>query len=568
MTYSFEKKLIKILKNISILLEIKSENPFKSKAYLNAATILKEQKIDIAEAIKNNTLKNIKGIGDALQKKITEYYETGKIQYYENLIKEIPETLAELTNVYNIGIKTAKKLWVEYNITDMNSLEEALLSGKLDKLKGFTLKNKEIMINSIQHKKASKGRFLQEEATEESKSFLSRLINIPEIKFAELSGKQRRFSEVTDELIFIIACDDNNLNLFNNFENLKNPDSETYTSLTQSGIPIIIKICPTKSFYWKLHKTTGSEEYITHFLEFVKEMGYNYDDLGIYKDNLPVVIKSENDIYKILDLQFIPPEIREYPLALQRARKNRIPKLIERSDLKGMIHVHTNWSDGRNSIREMALKAKELGFEYIVICDHSQSASYANGLTIEKINLQHREIDRLNDEDLGIKIIKGIESDIMRDGSLDYPDEILEKFEIVIASVHSHFNISKSEMTRRIIYALMSPYTTMLGHPTGRLLLARPAYQVDTKELIDAAKDYNKIIEINCNPYRLDLSWEDAFYAKSKGLKLSINPDSHEQNTLTDVEYGIKTARKAWLEKSDVINCLEFNEFINQFSKK
>jgi DNA polymerase (family 10) len=233
-----------------------------------------------------------------------------------------------------------------------------------------------------------------------------------------------------------------------------------------------------------------------------------------------------------------------------------------------MLHVHSHWSDGKNSIREMALQAKSLGFEYIAICDHSQAAAYARGLTIEQLKQQQEEIDNLNHEGLGIHILKGVESDILHDGSLDYPDNILESFDLIVASVHSGFKMPKDEMTKRMVRALENPFTTILGHPTGRLLLARPAYEVDIHELIDTAVKFNKVIEINANPYRLDLSWENARYAKEKGMKTAINPDSHETGTLTDIYYGINVARKAWLGAEDVINCLPYKDFKKILRKK
>ena len=233
--------------------------------------------------------------------------------------------------------------------------------------------------------------------------------------------------------------------------------------------------------------------------------------------------------------------------------------------MKRMIHIHSNWSDGINSIKEMALESKRLGYSYVVICDHSQSAAYAGGLTPDDVVRQHEEIDALNEEDLGIRILKGIESDILPDGSLDYPEEMLKTFDLVVASVHSHFNMSEKDMTKRIIYALMSQYAMMLGHPTGRLLLARHAYKVDINEIINVAAGEGKIIEINANPYRLDLNWENAKKAKEKGVKMSINPDSHETGTLTEVYFGIKIARKAALTKQDVVNCMPYKEFCDTY---
>ncbi|NLO20087.1 MAG: PHP domain-containing protein [Ignavibacteria bacterium] len=267
-------------------------------------------------------------------------------------------------------------------------------------------------------------------------------------------------------------------------------------------------------------------------------------------------------------MQNIPPELRENPNVIDKAVKAELKPLIEQSDLKGMLHVHSNWSDGRDGIREIAIECKKLGYEYLAICDHSVSSGYANGLSDERVLEQFKEIDKLNEEGLGIHILKGLEADIKKDGSLDNSESILSQLDIVVASVHSNFNLSKKEMTKRLVYALMSPYTTILGHPTGRLLLVRKGYEVDIDEIIKVAADYGKIIEINSNPYRLDLSWENCIKAKEKGVKLAINPDSHRIETLGDVRYGVRAARKASIEKDDVINCLSYNDFMKEIVER
>ena len=555
-----DSKLIKILKNIAILLEIKGENPFKFRAYSTAADILEEENIDIREAVSNNTLSEIKGIGSALTQKITEYVETGKITFYEKLIAEIPESLAEVTKISQIGPKKAKLLWEKLNIKTVNELQKACENDSLSNVKGFSAKSQEMILNSIYHRKASKGLHLQNTAIFEAEAILDFLRSSDNITKAEITGDYRRFCETLQILEFVVESSTiNNVALLLSEKYQIETHGNIIEFITQSEIPARIYVSDKKNYYKILHETTGNEQYLKAMDEYCTQLNV---------ESAEIEFDSEEKIYSHFSLQFVPPELRESARAIKNAANTTIPDLIEDKDLKGMLHVHTNWSDGKHTIEQMALAAKSMGFEYIAICDHSKTAAYAGGLSIERVHSQMAEIDNINKQIEGITILKGIESDILPDGSLDYPDEILSLFDIVVASVHSNFNMKRTEMTRRLIYALMSPYTTILGHPTGRLLLARNAYELDIHEIIDAAVDLGKVIEINANPYRLDLSWEDSIYAKEKGMKFAINPDSHRYDTMTDVFLGVKSARKAWLTKNDVINCLSIDEFRSKIIKK
>jgi DNA polymerase (family 10) len=562
-------KVIKVLKKLSTLLLLKGDNPFKARAYSNAAELIKTQEIDIEKAVKENTLASIKGFGKALQEKITDYVINGEMQYYKKLIAEIPPGLIEINKVSNIGPKKARMLFYNHNITSIELLEQAAKDGSLVKIKGFSSKTSEEILNSIQHLKASRGRFLMHLSQEESKSILDLLKSVSNVNNASLTDKNRRFAETIDELNFIVSTN-NTGELLDRLKDILYPElnNDIIIGKTSSDIPVKIYVSSNEEYILMLHKSTGSKEYINEFNNLLYQHGYNIKNNKLLKNDEQVSLNSEKDLYDLIGIQYVVPELRERYEILTKARDRKIPELIKPEDMRGMIHVHSNWSDGINSIKEMALEAKDLGFSYIVICDHSQSASYAGGLTIEQIDQQHNEIDELNEDDLGIRILKGIESDILQDGSLDYSEEILSKFDLVVASVHSHFKMSEKEMTKRIVYALMSPYTTMLGHPTGRLLLAREAYPIDIDEVIKAAADFGKIIEINSNPYRFDLSWENAMKAKEMGVKISINPDSHNTSTLKEVFFGVKSARKAGLTKEDVVNCLEYDDFLKNIVNK
>jgi len=551
------KKLISILTNIALLLEIKGENPFKTRAYSNLAHILEEENIDIEKAAADGTLGNIKGVGDALQKKITEFIETGHISYYDKLIEIVPESLIDLTKISTIGPKKAKMLYEKMGISNLDALEEACINDKIKNLKGFSAKSQEIILNSIQHKKAAKGKFRFDIMMAEAEALIDYLLSLDSIQKIEISGELRRFVETPKTIEFVAITQDKEhlLNILKNEFNTIAPKNDL-EFISKNKVPVKLHIADKDNFGTVLHKTTGNREYLEAISEYVNK--HYQTKLGNFQ--------NEKELYKYYNLGYIPPELRENREILANAATGNIPKLVESSDMRGMLHVHTNWSDGKHTIEEMALQAKQLGYEYIAITDHSRSASYANGLSIDRIKAQHEEIDRLNDSGFGITILKGIESDILKDGSLDYPDSVLDTFDLVIASVHSHFNMPKDAMSKRIIYALMSPYVHILGHPSGRLLLARPAYELDIEAIIDFAAEQGKVTEINCNPYRLDLSWQNVNYAKRQDLKIAINPDSHNINTLTDVEIGIKVARKGGLEAKDVVNTYSYADFLKFFT--
>jgi DNA polymerase (family X) len=547
--------LIKILNNIALMLEIKGENPFKARAYTNAAEIIKTEGLDVRELAQSGTLGEVKGFGEALVGKISDYVNNGKMAYYEKLKGEVPESLLEITGISGIGPKKAKQLWDELGITGIEMLEEACLNGSLSKLKGFTPKVIEMVFTGIQHKKAAKGRYIQENILQITDEIIGKLRNETGISDISPVDCLRRFSETISTIDILIATTPEVIS--------------SYLAKEFKSLPVKTNIhyAAQHDFPFKLLELTGSAEFVDGMRTRLGNSGFDVREDGIFRSGAKIELSSEADIFRLAGLQYIEPELRENSSIIEKAAGFGIPKLIEESDLRGMVHCHTNWSDGKNTIREMAIRTKELGFSYFVVCDHSQTAVYTNGLTPERVRLQHEEIDRLNEEDLGIRILKGIESDILPDGSLDYDEDTLASFDIVVASVHSSFNMPKKDMTRRIICAIQSPYTTMIGHPSGRLLLARPAYEVDIYELIDAAAESGKIIELNANPYRLDLAWEYLAFAKDKGLKTSINPDSHKTGTLRDVFTGVKAARKGGLEASDVVNCLELNEFVERYAK-
>ena len=550
------KETIRILRNISILLEIKGENPFKTKAYSYAADYLEDNSIDVNQIVSDGSIKDIKGFGKALQEKISELVLSDKLNFYENLTQELPESLIEITKISGLGPKKTAILYNQLEIKNIDDLESACIENKLIELKGFGAKTQEMIFNSLSHKKASKNKFLQDRNSVLGSELIEMLNKEISINKAEFTGDLRRFTEVFSEIDIIVESDTNTTN-----EEIISKIEE----IQKSGIKLNIQYVNSEDYIWKLHNSTGNTDYLKAFYTHLNNLGFTYDSNSIYKNNDKINLNSELELYSLLNLQYVPVEIRESALAIEKAKTHSINQLITNNDLKGMLHFHTNWSDGRNSLREMAIQIKELGFEYAAVCDHSAYAAYANGLTIDRVYSQFKEINKLNNESIGITLLKGIESDILPDGSLDYNNELLKQFDIVVASIHSNFRMNKKEMTDRIIKAIKNPYTTVIGHPTGRLLLTRAGYEIDIDDFINACSDYGKVIEINANPYRLDFSWENCVKALDKGVKFAINPDSHKTETLKDVFIGVKSARKAWITKEDVINCLPLNEFVKNY---
>jgi DNA polymerase (family X) len=549
-----------ILKEIAELLELKGENHFKTRAYSNAASLISEGNIDIERHVREGTLREINGIGPALQEKLTQYIETGKMDYYEKLKAEIPPEMIAISKIKGVGAKKAKALVEKHNVRSVDELEEMARNGKLESLKGFGAKSAQQVIESINENKQYENKFRLDTAYKAGKRILEFLKETGAVKKASSAGQLRRWLEIIEHIDFVVIPSNIELLKTSLEKEFRITDSSSTFSFTYENIPVTIHLADDDSFGIISHNLSSSEQYLDAFNALAKN-SFRLQDNYMYDGEERLQISSEQLLYKHMTMQYVEPENREDGQAAQYATISGLPELIHDKDMKGMLHCHSTWSDGLNSIEEMALESKRLGYSYFAICDHSKTAVYANGLSEERVLAQHREIDELNSRDLGIKILKGIESDILNDGSLDYDEEILQKFDLVVASVHSNFTMSKSDMTDRVIRAVMSPYTTILGHPTGRLLLKRKGYEIDQHAVIDAAAEYKTIIEINANPHRLDLDWRLLGYAKQKGVKIAINPDAHNLRGLKHVMYGVRMARKGWLTHNDVVNTYSYTKF-------
>jgi len=556
-----KQQIISIIDEIGTLLELKGENPFKVRAYHNAARSLETSSQDIATLISTHELENLPGIGQAMTEKITELFNTGKLKFYSDLKKEIPQGLLEMIQLPGLGPKKAKHLYEELGIKSIGELEYACHENRLLTLKGFGEKSQKKILEGIQFHKKNESLFLFSKAYREANAVLEILKKNKHVQQISVAGSLRRCKEVVKDIDFVAASDDPKavMKTFVTLPGLQQAIShgETKSSVVLSnGIQVDLRCVSQKEFPYALHHFTGSKEHNVALRGRAQSMEMKMNEYGLFKGEKLIVCKSEEEIYKHLGLSYIPPEMRENQGEIQAAEKNKIPQLLTAKDIKGIFHNHTTYSDGKASLEEMVKAAQGLGLEYIGISDHSQSAFYAHGLKNADIEKQHKEIEAFNKKLKNFKIFKGIESDILADGSLDYDEKTLKKFDFVIASIHSRFKMTEKEMTERIIKALQNPFTTMLGHMTGRLLLSREPYQLDVKKIIDTAVKHKKIIELNANPYRLDIDWRHLHYAKEKGLKISINPDAHNVKGVADFEYGVGIARKGWMEKGNVINTM------------
>lgn len=564
---------IELLETIARLLELKGENPFKIRAYTNAARALESFSGDFQAAASNNTLNELDGIGEAIAKKIGEYVQTGALRYYEELRGSFPETIFELFELQGLGGKKVKALYEQLKIKNIAELEAACRDGSVSQLPGFGAKTAENLLKAIEQRRKHSGRYLLSDATIWAEQLLEHFRNHSAVSQISAAGSLRRSKETVGDLDVLIATKEPQ-SLIQHFlahelvgRVLAKGDTKA-SVLLKSGIQADLRVVANHEFPFALAYFTGSKEHNIALRGRALQNGWTLNEyrLGPVPDAKrtpkPIPdIRTEEDLYRALGLDFVPPELRELQGEIEAAEKGRLPKLIEWPNLRGTFHNHTNASDGRNTLEEMAAAARELGLEYLGIADHSKSSFQAHGLDEKLLLSQVQRIRELNKQgSTRFHLFAGVECDILRDGRLDFPDEILSQLDYVVASVHASFTQPEKEMTRRIIRAIENPYVTMLGHPTGRLLLEREPYQVDLVEVIRAAARTGTIIELNASPRRLDLDWRFWKLAKEQGVKCAINPDAHSTQGFHDLWFGIQAARKGWLTRSDVINCLPFKE--------
>ncbi|HXS36618.1 MAG TPA: helix-hairpin-helix domain-containing protein [Flavipsychrobacter sp.] len=543
---------------LSKLMDIHGENSFKSKSYSITAFNIENLPVEI-ETMSDAELFSVKGIGDATGQKIKEIIQTGKLSLLEKLLATTPPGILEMLQIKGLGPKKIAVVWKELGIESLGELEYACNENRLASLKGFGQKTQESISKSIAYYRQNQGYHLWAEVESFAIGLQQQLAKtFPKNQFA-LTSDIRRQSE-TVEFVEIVT-DLEKEDVVKQFENIPDikvsaePDNILTIRMPQQPT-IKFHFANSSTFYHKLFLTTGSSEFIEAFIE---------------KYKLPAEPANEEIIFTNNNLAYIPPFIRETKSILEIDAKHQFEEIITPKDIKGIIHSHSKWSDGLQTIEQMAKAAQEQGFEYLAISDHSQSAFYANGLTPERIAQQHQEVDALNVKLAPFRIFKSIESDILNDGNLDYNNNVLATFDLVIASVHSNLKMTEEKAMERLLKAITNPYTTILGHMTGRKLLAREGFPVDHKKVIDACADNDVVIEINANPRRLDMEWKWIEYAIKRGVLLSIDPDAHSTGGFNDIYYGVKAAQKGGLTAAKNLSSFslkEFESFLERYNKK
>ena len=562
-----------VLEKIATLLELKGENPFKIRAYTNAARSLETFGGNIADLANEETLEKIPGIGKAIAAKIKELVETGSLKFFEDLREEFPADILEMFSLPGLGAKKIKALHEKLQVSSIAQLHEACLAGRVAELPGFGKTTQEKLCTAIDERQKYAGSFQLGKIAAEAERLQDDLRAHSEALHVCIAGSYRRRKEIVRDLDFIVAtsapAEISAMFVQHPLVESVIAQGSTKSSVRlRSGIQCDLRVVTTAEYPFALNYFTGSKEHNIEVRSRALKRGWTLNEYRLgplvgsarranrtSQRDVPT-IREEADLYRALDLDYIPPELRENCGEFEAAATGKLPRLIEAENLRGTFHCHTSASDGRNSLEEMAAAAQELGLQYLGIADHSRSSIQAHGLDSPRLRVQVARIRTLNQDYENFRLFAGVECDILRDGSLDFPDDVLAELDYVIASIHSAFTLSEADMTRRVIRAMSNPLVTMLAHPTGRLLLKRDPYAIDVPAIIEAAAETGTWIEINAAPKRLDLDWRWWPLAKEKGVKCVINPDAHRTERLQELWFGVGVARKGWLTKADVMNCL------------
>ena len=568
------------LAEIGILMELLGENPFKVNAYVNASRTIGQLTDEIASYVNKGTLGEIAGIGATLQEKITSLVKTGKLEFLEELRAKVPPGLVKMLAIQGVGPKKVKALYDQLQIDSLEKLKIACDEGKVAALKGFGAKTQQKILEGIEFLGSVAGRVRLDEANSVANTLLNLLKDMNEVIRMEVCGSLRRRKETVKDIDLLVSSNTPGpimekfvsapgvIQVLGHGETKSSIFVEALVNGSKIKMQADLRVVKDEEFPFALAYFTGSKEHNVAMRSRAIEYGLKLNEYGLTGEKKNIACKTEEDIYKALDLPYIAPELREDTGEINAALKGTLPTLVESKQIQGVFHNHTTYSDGANTLEEMANKAQSLGLKYLGFGDHSQSLTVANGLSPERVKKQIAEIDELNSKMKGFRIFKGIECDILADGSLDYDDEVLALFDYVVGSVHTHFQMNREEMTQRIIKAMNHPAITMLGHLTGRLVLRRDGYAVNQEAVLQEAVKTKTLIEINAHPMRLDLDWIHCKRAKELGVKLVINPDAHSTGDLEYYEYGVSVARRGWLEKDEVFNTLGTKEVEAYFSER
>ena len=567
--YMDKKAVAQVLEQIASFLELKGENPFRIRAFRTAARAITGSQRDLRESLEDGSLASVKGVGPATLQIVKELVATGKAGMLEELREQIPPGLVEMLEISGLGVAKIRQIHDLLGIDSLPELEAAALDGRLAKLPRFGPKTSENLLKSIAYLRQASAFRLLHHAADEAESLRGALERLPGVTRAITAGDVRRRAEVVRDLVVVLIAESAPADLFRRLSQLPGvhefagQDERRLTLRFAGGSSAQVVVTTPVNAGSVLVQATGSEGHLRDLAAFAAARGFGLDGAALWKGSQFVPTSDENAFYLALGLNFVPPELREGRGEVAAEEQRRLPQLIDSRDVRGLLHCHTTYSDGSSSVEELALACRSAGYEYLGITDHSQAAAYAGGLQPEDLARQAEEIDQVNARVEGFTVLKGIEADILQDGRIDYDEQVLEQLDFVIASVHSRFNMGEREMTARLLAAMDNPYLTIIGHPTGRLLLSRDPYPVDLEAVIDKAAQTGLALESNADPHRLDLDWRVLRDARDRGVAISIGADAHSVSSLGYTEYGVGMARKGWLEAKDILNARPVDEFVS-----
>jgi DNA polymerase (family 10) len=555
-----KRDVVRILQEIAVLLELKGENPFKIRAYDNAARAIEGLEEEFGTLVDEGRLTDVRGIGERIGQLVTELWKSGRTKFYDELVDATPPGYLEMIRVPGLGAKKVRALGEALGITSLAELKRAAEDGRIRDLAGFGAQSEKKILEGIAVVEKGAGRFLALDVRPVAEELLHRLREHAAVAEAEVGGSLRRWVETVKDVDLLVATTRPKeitarfLELLPDATLIGSGDTKTSVRLPV-GLAVDLRLVTPKQFPFALHYFTGSVAHNVRIRSRALDRGWSLNEYELSgKRHAP--IRSEADLFRVLGLAYVEPELREDRGEVEAAEKDALPKLITLEDMKGILHCHTTASDGRSSLAEMAEAAAAWGASYLGIADHSQAARYAGGLTEADLKKQRVAIDAWNEKHPKLRVLHGCEVDILPDGQLDFPDRVLAGLDFVVASIHSSFTMSEEQMTERVCRALRNPHVGIFAHPTGRLLLERDGYRIRLEEVFKVAAEEGVVIEVNANPHRLDLDWREIRAAKAAGVRFAINPDAHHTSGYDHIRYGIGTARKGWLAKKDVLNTL------------
>lgn len=561
----------KVLRDISLLLQLKGENVFKSRAYDTGADRISGLTEDLGALVREGRLQKLPGIGQALAEKITELVTTGRLGYFENLKAEFPEGLLELLQVPDLGPKKVMVLWKQLGVGNLGDLERACREGRVRELKGFGEKSEAKILEGLAlYQRVHGQRKLLGAALPTAEKLLELVKAAPGVVRASLGGSVRRRAETVAD-VDIIASAPEAAPVLDALAHapgvatvIGKGGSKCSVRMTEGDLQVDLRVLPDEDYATALHHFTGSKAHHIRLRGMGQEKGLKISEWGVHReDGTKLRVDDEAGLYRLLGMQYVPPELREDSGEIEAAMEGRLPEdLVTWEDLQGGVHAHSTWSDGKNTLEEMARAAKALGLRYLTVTEHSQAAIYAGGLKVDDLKRQWEEIDRVNEAVPGLRLLKGIEVDILESGALDYEDRVLEQLEVVIASIHIRHSMDEEQMTRRVLAALDNPCMQILGHPTGRLIQEREPYPLDMEAVLERAAERGVAVEVNGKPQRLDIKSEYVRMAVQRGVRLVASADAHRASDLPNLAFAVATARRGWARKRDILNTLPADAFV------